>query len=103
MPVESACLIHGDYTTWNIMLNEELTEATALIDPFGCMWADRELELYQLENVNGKDYRLLERYRAAVPLSPNFEVKNCFYRLFTEIMHYHDASVPVKESHIRCV
>lgn len=100
LPVESARLIHGDYTTWNIMLNESLTEATALIDPFGCMWADPELDLYQLNNVNGRDYKLLERYRAAVPLSPNFEVKYRFYELFTEIMHYHDASVPVAKSHI---
>jgi serine/threonine protein kinase len=33
-PIESARLIHGDYNTWNILLNKEVTEVAAVIDPF---------------------------------------------------------------------
>ena len=92
-PVDTARLIHGDYNTWNILLNNEATECAAVIDPFNCSWADSELDLYQLNNANGKYYGLLDKYRAKVPLSSNFEIKNCFYELFTEIMHYYDADI----------
>ncbi len=96
-PIPRARLIHGDYNTWNILLNEEKTEAAAVIDPFGCRWADSELDLYQLDNANGKEYGLLDRYAKKVPLSKNFEKKRRFYEYYTEIAHYHDAQVPVHQ------
>lgn len=97
VPVENPCLIHGDYNTWNILLDSAHTHAIAAIDPFNCCWADPEFDLYQLSNANGKQYGLLEKYRSRKKLSDNFEVKNAFYELFTEIMHYHAANVPVQK------
>lgn len=93
IPITEACLIHGDYNMWNIMLNDDKTNAVAVIDPFNCCWGDPEFDLYQLTNVNGNDFGLLELYKSKRNLSVNFEVKNVFYQLFTEINHYYDAGV----------
>ncbi|MDD4796726.1 MAG: phosphotransferase [Eubacteriales bacterium] len=95
-----ARLIHGDYNMWNILLNDGQTDAAAFLDPFGGGWADAELDLYQLDNANGKEFGLLDNYRARAALSPAFDVKKCFYELFTEVMHYHDAGVDVAGSQI---
>lgn len=99
-PIESARLIHGDYNTWNVLLNWDATAAVAVIDPFNCCWADPELDLYQLNNANGREFDLLNKYRSKVSLSRNFEVKNAFYELFTEIMHFYDAGIDVASSNI---
>ncbi|MHA6532184.1 phosphotransferase [Paenibacillus sp. BAC0078] len=99
--VEHARLIHGDYNMWNVMLEQDRSAAAAVIDPFNCCWADAELDLYQLSNANGKYFGLLDNYRSKIPLSRNFEIKNSFYELFTEIMHFYDANVDVSHSNIK--
>jgi fructosamine-3-kinase len=99
-PIETAHLIHGDYNTWNVLINREATETVAVIDPFNCCWADPELDLYQLNNANGKDFNLLAKYKEKVTVSGNFEIKMCFYELFTEIMHFYDAHVDMSNSNI---
>ena len=93
--IKQPSLIHGDYNTWNIMLTSDCSQAYAAIDPFNCCWGDNEFDLYQLDNANGKEYGLLKRYAEIVPLSENFLQKRCFYELFTEVSHYHDAGMPV--------
>lgn len=100
LPITKACLIHGDYNTWNIMLNKELTDVAAIIDPFNCCWADPEIDLYQLSNANGSYFSLIERYKKKRKLSENFELKNSFYELFTEIMHFYDAQIDIAKSNI---
>lgn len=95
LPITQARLIHGDYNTWNIMLDEKRSHAIAVIDPFQCCWADSEFDLYQLDNANGKEYGLLKRYSKKIPLSENFESKRRFYELYTEINHYYDSQVKV--------
>ena len=95
MPIERASLIHGDYNTWNILLDKEKTCVTAFLDPFGCCWADSEFDLYQLDNANGKEFGLLQCYAKKKKLSSNFYEKRCFYELFTEINHYYDSHVRV--------
>jgi len=95
LPIEHARLIHGDYNTWNILLNEPMTSVSAVIDPFNCCWADSEMDLYQLNNANGKYYELLDRYKKKIKLSENFELKNGFYEVFTEIMHLYKANKDV--------
>lgn len=100
VPIREARLIHGDYNTWNVMLNPALTHVQAVIDPFHCRWADSEMDLYQLDNANGAYYGLMRRYEAKVKLSENFHVKNCFYELFTEIMHFYDANIDTKQSRL---
>lgn len=95
LPVTKSGLVHGDYNTWNIMLNEELTHAHAVIDPFNCSFADTEFDLFQLENANGKQYGLLENYASKARLSDNFPQKRAFYELYSEVGHYHDSGVQV--------
>lgn len=100
LPVTEARLIHGDYNTWNILLTEDLRHVKAVIDPYGCRWADAEFDLYQLDNANGCYFGLLERYRAKRRLSENFALKRAFYELFTELKHYCDAKVAIEKSNI---
>ena len=100
-PVRRACLIHGDYNAWNVLLNPQRTHAIAVLDPFGAGWADPEKDLYQLESANGRELGLLDAYRAQARLSPLFEVKRRFYEAFTEAMHYCDANVDASRSHLK--
>lgn len=96
--VPRACLIHGDYNTYNFMLRPDGSGVAAVIDPYGSEWTDPERDLYQLDNVNGKDYGLLSRYAARRPLSRLFPVKQAFYELSMEMMHYYDSGVlPMSE------
>jgi len=95
-----ARLIHGDYNTWNIMLDANMQNAVAVIDPFNCCWADPEYDLYQLNNANGKSFGLLEKYSRHRELSTNFERKIKYYELFSEIAHYHDAQVDASRSNL---
>lgn len=92
LPITKACLIHGDYNTWNILLNKEMNDVVGVIDPYNCCFADSELDLYQLDNGNGTFYNLLNKYKSKVRLSENFELKIRFYEVFIEIMHYHNLS-----------
>ena len=93
LPICTARLIHGDYNTWNVLLDKQLTKVEAIIDPMNCSWADSELDLYQLNNANGKDYSLLEKYASKFKLSENYKIKIAFYEIFNEIMHFHDANI----------
>lgn len=43
---------------------------------------------------------MLDIYSAKSPLSENFILKNCFYELFSEIMHFYDADIDVNNSSI---
>ena len=93
LPIETARLIHGDYNTWNILLNKELNCVSAIIDPMNCSWADSELDLFQLNNANGIYYGLLDMYKSKMKLSDNYRIKISFYELFSEVMHFHDANI----------
>ena len=97
LPIKEARLIHGDYNMWNIMIDESKEHACAVIDPFNCCYADSEFDLYQLDNANGKDFGLLNLYMEKQPVSENFRLKRAFYELFTEINHYYDANVDMRE------
>jgi len=103
LPIAEARLIHGDYNTWNVILDETITRVKAIIDPFNCCWADSELDLYQLNNANGKYYKLLDIYSAKFPLSENFLLKMHFYELVSEINHYYDANIDINRSQITAV
>lgn len=95
LPIVEASLIHGDYNTWNILADKKDCKVTAVIDPCGCMWADKEYDLYQLNNANGRHLGLFENYASKVHLSENYKEKMAFYELFTEIEHYYKSGYPV--------
>lgn len=86
-PVSENHLIHGDYNLWNLIADPESNKLIGMIDPFGSCFADRELELFQLQNANGNDYKLLENYASHISLSDNFEIKNAFYFFWDDIKH----------------
>lgn len=91
LPVAKASLIHADYNTWNILFDRAITRPVAVIDPFNCCWSDLELDLYQLTHANGPYFGLLELYKETYAVSENFELKNAFYELFTEMAHHYNA------------
>ena len=101
IPITESSLIHGDYNMWNIMIDKKHCKVTAVIDPCGCMWADSEYDLYQLNNANGKHLKLLETYAKKKQLSENYRQKMAFYELFTEIEHYHNSGYPVIQKLIK--
>lgn len=86
-PVKTNSLIHGDYNMWNLMVNPQTNRLCGILDPFGCSFADRELDLFQLQNANGNEYGLLENYASKIILSDNFELKNNYYRFWDDIKH----------------
>jgi fructosamine-3-kinase len=96
LQIDTARLIHGDYNTWNILLDEQLSCVKAVIDPYNCSWADSEFDLYQLNNANGRYYELFDIYSSKNKLSENYKIKIAFYELFTEIMHYYDANIDTR-------
>lgn len=100
-PIRQASLIHGDYNMWNILVNKKSCAVTAVIDPCNCMWADSEMDLYQLNNANGKHLGLLEAYAKKRPLSENFNAKCAFYELFTEIEHYYHSGHPIDKRRVQ--
>lgn len=101
LPITEATLIHGDYNMWNILVDKKACEVTAIIDPCGCMWADSEFDLYQLNNANGKHLRLFETYAKKKKLSANCKQKMAFYELFTETEHYYNSGYPVNQRKIK--
>lgn len=89
--VKTNSLIHGDYNLWNLIIDLNTNKLIGMIDPMGSSFADRELELFQLENANGKEYHLLENYRSQIQLSDNFELKNFYYRFWDDLRHFVNA------------
>lgn len=101
IPITESSLIHGDYNMWNVMIDKKNSQVTAIIDPCGCMWADSEYDLYQLNNANGKHLKLFETYAKKKSLSENCRQKMAFYELFTEIEHYYNSGYPVIQKLIK--
>jgi fructosamine-3-kinase len=85
-PVKSS-LIHSDYNLWNILVDEKSAKITAVIDPIDAGWADREMDLFHLQNANGDRFELLERYQRNVKLSELFPLKDAFYWFWDDIKH----------------
>lgn len=101
LPIVESSLIHGDYNMWNILADKKNCKVTAIIDPCGCMWADSEYDLYQLNNANGKHLKLFDIYAKKKDLSENCRQKMAFYELFTEIEHYYNSGYPVQQKLIK--
>lgn len=79
-------LIHGDYNTMNIMTKNGVI--TGIIDPYGASYGDREFDLFQLNNFNGRKLKLFENYKSKSELSENVDKKILFYEIFSHVKHY---------------
>ena len=97
LPITEAVLIHGDYNMWNILVDRKECTVSAVIDPCGCMWADSEYDLYQLNNANGRKLGLFESYASKRKLSENCLEKMAFYELFNSVEHYYESGHPVRK------
>ena len=88
-PVTQACLIHGDLNVANIMVDKG--RVSGFIDPLNSMYADREYDLFQFDNLTGKRFFLADTYIAKYGGSRNVRAKLAFYGLFNEIYCYFKA------------
>lgn len=86
-------LIHADLNIMNIMADTRTFKLTGFIDPCGCMWADREYDLFQLRNMWGDAYGLYETYKQKYPLSKYADFRVAYYGAMLE------ASMRLKGGH----
>lgn len=86
-PIETACLIHGDLNIANIMVDAK-GNITGFIDPLNSMYADREYDLFQLDNMSGKRFYLRDTYIRKFGASRLCDVKCAFYGLWNEVYCY---------------
>lgn len=77
-------LIHSDLNIMNIMADSKTLELTAFIDPCGCMWADREYDLFQLRNMWGDAYGLYEEYKKNGSTSEYTDFRVAYYGAMNE-------------------
>lgn len=84
--VAAPSLIHGDLNIGNVIVQNDAV--SAIIDPMGVMWGDREIELFQFECSGSADYDLLDKYFSINPPSKKFSLKNAYYKTFAEANHY---------------
>lgn len=85
--VTEACLIHGDLNIANIMVGKGY-EITGFIDPLNSMYADREYDLFQFDNLTGKRFALRETYVRKYGASKRIMQKLAFYGLWNEVYCY---------------
>ncbi len=85
--VTDACLIHGDMNIGNIMIDKR-HKLSGFIDPLNSMYADREYDLFQFDNLTGKRFYLRETYVKKYGASKYCDVKCAFYGLYHEVYSY---------------
>lgn len=82
--VKTASLIHGDLNIANIMVGKG-GKLTGLIDPLNAMYADREYDLFQFNNLTGKRFFLCDTYIRKYGASERCAQKLAFYGLWNEV------------------
>lgn len=92
--IEKACLIHGDLNIANIMVGKK-HEISGFIDPLNSMYADREYDLFQFDNLTGKRFYLRETYIKKYGASKYCDAKCAFYGLWNEVYCYIKSGVLV--------
>ena len=79
-------LIHGDLNIMNIMADKKTFYLNGFIDPCGSMWADREYDLYQLQNMWGNKFFLYNTYKEMCGgLSKYSDFKVAYYGVMNEV------------------
>lgn len=91
---EEACLIHGDLNIANIMVGKKY-RISGFIDPLNSMYADREYDLFQFDNLTGKRFFLRETYMRKYGSSKLCDAKCAFYGLWNEVYCYIKSGVLV--------
>lgn len=84
--VSEACLIHGDLNLANIFIDNG--KLSAFIDPLNTMYADREYDLFQFNNLTGKRFKLSQTYVEKYGASKYCKEKLAFYGLWNEVFCY---------------
>ena len=84
--VTDACLIHGDLNVSNIFINKG--KLSGFIDPLNTMYADKEYDLFQFDNLTGKRFKLSETYINKYGSSKYCKEKLAFYGLWNEVYCY---------------
>lgn len=92
--VKDACLVHGDLNIANIMVGKKY-EISGFIDPLNSMYADREYDLFQFDNLTGKRFYLRETYIKKYGASKYCDIKCAFYGLWNEVYCYIKSGVLV--------
>ena len=85
--VPTASLIHGDLNIANIMVGKG-GKLTGFIDPLNSLYADREYDLFQFNNLTGKRFYLCETYIRNYGASEHCIQKLAFYGLWNEVYCY---------------
>ncbi|MDE7215753.1 MAG: phosphotransferase, partial [Clostridia bacterium] len=93
--VDEACLIHGDLNVANIMVCKKY-KVNGFIDPLNSMYADREYDLFQFDNLTGKRFYLRETYIRKYGASKYCDAKCAFYGLWNEVYCYIKSGLLVK-------
>lgn len=91
--VSEACLIHGDLNIANIFIKNG--KLSAFIDPLNCMYADKEYDLFQFDNLTGKRFKLSQTYLKKYGASKYCKEKLAFYGLWNEVFCYIKSGVLV--------
>lgn len=87
-------LIHSDLNIMNIMADPKTLKLTGFIDPCGCMWADREYDLFQFRNMWGDAYGLFRTYKQRCKMSEYTDFRVAYYAAM------HEASMRLHVGHI---
>jgi len=82
--VTTPSAIHGDLNLLNIMVGRK-GNITGFIDPLNSMYADREYDLFQLNNLTGPVFGLYELYKQKFEVSEKCDAKTAFYGLWNEV------------------
>jgi len=83
-----ATLTHGDLNVMNMLVNPSTLKLVGFIDPFNSMWADRDYDLFQLNNLTGKRFFLYKTYHEKTTLSPKTPLKCAYYAYVNELLCY---------------
>lgn len=81
---EAPVLTHCDLNIMNIMANPKDMKLTGFIDPCGSMYADKEYDLFQLQNMWGNRFKLYETYKSLNIVSKDCDFKTTFYGAMNE-------------------
>lgn len=85
--VTTPALIHGDLNLMNVMVKKPF-EIAGIIDPLNSMYADKEFDLFQLNNLTGPFFYLYKTYKKKYKTSKNCDSKCAFYALWNEVDCY---------------